>query len=103
MYAMLSLDAKPKRYIWRAGHKLTRTADERQNVFGLHMRPLIGFPTRPPFDKQQLRRVMPDCGYHGRDMLDEGMSERYADPPRGGLLTGLEELVNEPPAPDYRH
>ncbi len=47
--------------------------------------------------------AVPDCGYHGRDMLDEGATERYADPPRGGLLSGLEKLVNEPPPPDYRH
>ncbi len=30
--------------------------------------------------------AVPDCGYHGRDMLDEGVAERYDDPPRGGLL-----------------
>ena len=47
--------------------------------------------------------AVPDCGYHARDMLDDGVSERYDNPPRGGLLSAMEILVNEPPPPNYFH
>ena len=57
--------------------------------------------------------AIPDCGYHARDMLDddigyedivhEGHGERYENPPRGGLLSAVEKLVNEPPPPRYFH
>jgi len=52
--------------------------------------------------------AVPDCGYHGRDMVDESIvyeepGERYNDPPRGGLLSAVEKLVNEPPPPLYFH
>jgi len=52
--------------------------------------------------------AVPDCGYHSRDMLDESIvyedqGERYDDPPRGGLLSAVEKLVNEPPPPRYYH
>jgi len=52
--------------------------------------------------------AVPDCGYHSRDMVDddivyEGQGERYDNPPRGGLLSAMERLVNEPPPPHYFH
>ncbi|MBT8101061.1 MAG: HNH endonuclease [Gammaproteobacteria bacterium] len=47
--------------------------------------------------------AVPECGYHARDMLDDDSGERYENPPRGGLLSAVEKLVNEPPPPDYRH
>jgi hypothetical protein len=47
--------------------------------------------------------AVPDCGYHARDMLDDGISEQYENPPRGGLLSAVEKLVNEPPPPRYSH
>jgi uncharacterized protein DUF222 len=52
--------------------------------------------------------AVPDCGYHARDMLDddivyEDQGERYENPPRGGLLSAVEKLVNEPPPPRYFH
>jgi hypothetical protein len=52
--------------------------------------------------------AVPDCGYHSRDMLDDdvghkNMGERYENPPRGGLLSAVEKLVNEPPPPQYFH
>ncbi len=52
--------------------------------------------------------AVPDCGYHSRDMLDddivyEDQGERYDNPPRGGLLSAVEKLVNEPPPPRYFH
>jgi len=52
--------------------------------------------------------AVPDCGYHSRDMIDEGIgyedpSQRYENPPRGGLLSAVEKLVNEPPPPRYFH
>ncbi len=45
--------------------------------------------------------AVPDCGYHARDMVDDDIGERYEHPPRGGLLSAVEKLVNEPPPPDY--
>jgi len=45
--------------------------------------------------------AVPDCGYHFRDMIDDDIGERYDNPPRGGLLSALEKLVNEPPPPQY--
>jgi hypothetical protein len=47
--------------------------------------------------------AVPDCGYHSRDMLDDDIGERYDDPPRGGLLSAVEKLVNELPPPRYLH
>ena len=47
--------------------------------------------------------AVPDCGYVANDMLDDGIGEAYENPPRGGLLSALEKLVNEPPPPDYLH
>jgi hypothetical protein len=37
-----------------------------------------------------------DIGY-------ENLGERYENPPRGGLLSAVEKLVNEPPPPRYFH
>jgi hypothetical protein len=45
--------------------------------------------------------AIPDCGYHVRDMLDD--DTRYENPPRGGLLSAVEKLVNEPSPPRYFH
>jgi hypothetical protein len=47
--------------------------------------------------------AVPDCGYHSPDMLDDGIGEQYEYPPRGGLLSAVEKLVNEPPPPRYFH
>ena len=47
--------------------------------------------------------AVPDCGYHSRDMLDDDIGKRYDDPPRGGLLSAVEKLINEPPPPPYFH
>jgi hypothetical protein len=47
--------------------------------------------------------AVPDCGYHARDMLDDSIGEQYNNPPRGGLLSAVEKLVNEPPPPRYFH
>jgi Domain of unknown function (DUF222) len=47
--------------------------------------------------------AVPDCGYHGRDMLDDDLDGPHSNPPRGGLLSAVEKLVNEPPPPAYRH
>jgi len=47
--------------------------------------------------------AVPDCGYHSRDMVDDDIGERYDNPPRGGLLSAVEKLVNEPPPPRYFH
>ncbi len=45
--------------------------------------------------------AVPDCGYHARDMVDDDTGGHYDNPPRGGLLSAMEKLVNEPPAPNY--
>ena len=47
--------------------------------------------------------AVPDCGYHARDMLDDDTGKQYDNPPRGGLLSAVEKLVNEPPPPRYFH
>ena len=47
--------------------------------------------------------AVPDCGYQSRDMLDGDLGKLYQDPPRGGLLSAVEKLVNEPPPPEYLH
>ena len=52
--------------------------------------------------------AVPACGYHSRDMLDDDIAhkdpgERYENPPRGGLLSAVEKLINEPPPPRYFH
>jgi len=47
--------------------------------------------------------AVPGCGYHARDMVDDDIGEKYENPPRGGLLSAVEKLVNEPPPPRYFH
>jgi hypothetical protein len=47
--------------------------------------------------------AVPDCGYHARDLVDDDMDAPNSNPPRGGLLSAVEKLVNEPPPPAYRH
>jgi hypothetical protein len=47
--------------------------------------------------------AVPDCGYYSWDMVADDIGERYDNPPRGGLLSAVEKLVNEPPAPHYFH
>jgi len=47
--------------------------------------------------------AVPDCGYHGRDLVDDELGAPNPNPPRGGLLSAVEKLVNEPPPPAYRH
>jgi hypothetical protein len=46
---------------------------------------------------------VPETGYGAQDMIEADLEESYLDPPRGGLLSTLEKLVNEPPPPSYRH
>ena len=56
-------------------------------------------------------RVVPEAierAVRARDMLDydisdEGQGDRDENPPRGGLLSAVEKLVNEPPPPQYFH
>jgi len=47
--------------------------------------------------------AVPECGYHSRDMVDDDRGECYDHPPRGGLLSAVEKLVNEPAPPPYFH
>jgi len=52
--------------------------------------------------------AVPEVGYHAHDMVDEGIAdpvsgECYANPPRGGLLSAVEKLVNESDPPPYFH
>jgi hypothetical protein len=47
--------------------------------------------------------AVPECGYHARDMLDNGVGKAYDNPPRGGLLSAVEKLVNERPPPRYAY
>ena len=47
--------------------------------------------------------AVPDCGYHARDMEDDDIGAHSKNPPRGGLLSAVEKLVNEPPPPHYFH
>ena len=48
--------------------------------------------------------AVPDCGYFAIDMVDyDGNGDATLDPPRGGLLSAVEKLVNEPPPPAYFH
>ncbi|NNF50725.1 MAG: DUF222 domain-containing protein [Woeseiaceae bacterium] len=45
--------------------------------------------------------AVPDAGYHALDMIEEGIDSGFWDPPRGGLLSALEKVAQEPPAPVY--
>jgi hypothetical protein len=47
--------------------------------------------------------AVPEVGYHANDMLDEDLGMPYPNPPRGGLLSAVEKLVNEPDPPTYFH
>jgi len=47
--------------------------------------------------------AVPDYGYHTRDMTDDDIGAPSENPPRGGLLSAVEKLVNEPPPPLYFH
>ncbi len=47
--------------------------------------------------------AVPDCGYFAIDMVDDDIDEALTNPPRGGLLSAVEKLVNEPPPPTYMH
>ena len=44
---------------------------------------------------------VPACGYHSRDRLD--VFDGYDNPPAGGMLSGGENQVSEPPPPIYLH
>jgi len=58
-------------------------------------------------------RVVPACGYHTRDIMDDDIeeisrqagprSELFNNPPAGGLLTAADNLLSEPPPPAYWH
>ena len=47
--------------------------------------------------------AVPDSGYHTRDIVDDDLGAPFSNPPRGGLLSAMEKLVNEPPPPVYFH
>ena len=50
--------------------------------------------------------AVPETGYHSRDMLDTDTGEvfeSYNPAPAGALLSAMENLVSEPPAPAYLH
>ncbi len=47
--------------------------------------------------------AVPSCGYFALDMVDDDIGEIFTDPPRGGLLSAVEKLVNEPAPPVYCH
>jgi len=50
--------------------------------------------------------AVPETGYHSRDMLDTDTGEvfeSYNPAPAGALLSAMENLVGEPPAPAYLH
>ncbi len=50
--------------------------------------------------------AVPETGYHSRDMLDTDTGEvfeSYKPAPAGALLSDVENLVSEPPAPAYWH
>ena len=45
--------------------------------------------------------AVPEVGYHAIDMTDDDQNGEYRNPPRGGLLSAVEKLVNEPGPPRY--
>ncbi len=47
--------------------------------------------------------AVPDIGYRVLDMIDAELDGAYVNPPRGGLLSALEKVSQEPPPPDYFH
>ncbi len=50
--------------------------------------------------------AVPEVGYRSRDMIDEDIGEAGLgddDPPRGGLLSIMENIASEPPPPVYWH
>ena len=51
-------------------------------------------------------RAVPACGYRANDMIDDDIgdvSELVNNPPAGGLLTGTDNFMSEPPPPAYWH
>ena len=46
--------------------------------------------------------AVPNLGYRSQDMIDADIGDDF-DPPRGGLLSAVENFVKEPPAPEYLH
>ena len=59
-----------------------------------------------PLSVGRKSRVVPkgiERAVRARDMLDDDIGERCQNPPRGGLLSAVEKLVNEPPPPQYIH
>jgi len=65
------------------------------------------------FFKRPDGRAVPTCGYHARDIMDDDVEEvsrragpRFElldNPPAGGLLTGADNFLSEPPPPAYWH
>jgi len=50
--------------------------------------------------------AVPETGYHSRDMLDTDTGEvfeSYNPAPAGALLSAMENIAKEPPAPAYLH
>ena len=58
------------------------------------------------FFKRPDGRAVPACGYNTKDKQDDevgDVSELFNNPPAGGLLTGTDNFVSEPPPPAYWH
>jgi hypothetical protein len=47
--------------------------------------------------------AVPQCGYHSRDMIDEGTSSTIGIPPAGGMMRSSRNFAAEPPTPAYLH
>jgi len=47
--------------------------------------------------------AVPECGYSSRDMIDDDLSGAYENPPAGGLLSTVKNIVSEPPPTIYLH
>ena len=58
------------------------------------------------FFKRPDGRAVPACGYRAQDTLDDDIGDLFElnnNPPAGGLLTGTDNFVSEPPPPAYWH
>ena len=63
------------------------------------------------FFKRPDGRAVPACGYSTRDTTDDDIEEvsrqagprskLFNNPPAGGLLTGTDNFISEPPPPAY--
>ena len=58
------------------------------------------------FFKRPDGRSVPVCGYRANDIIDDDIgevSELFNNPPAGGLLSGPDNFISEPPPPVYWH